>query len=430
MVSVGVSSTGQWRVGTYTGEDGQRIVAEAPKSELRTSFERDRARVLHSAALRRLGEKTQVLGPWHDDFSRTRLTHSLEVAQVGRELGKWLGCDADVVDTACLSHDLGHPPFGHNGEEALNQVAKDIGGFEGNAQTLRVLARLEAKSFDSQGRSVGLNLTRASLDATCKYPWARGEGPLKGDKPTKKFGFYQDDRDLYEWMRKGAPEGRKCLEAQVMDLADDISYSVHDVEDALWGGAANLRGLADGSEHGAVIETTMRWYAPSVGENQVAQALERLVKMPQWVHSFEGTRSELAQLKNLTSHLIGRFCTQANRATREVYGRQPLTRYLAQLRVPDETLAEIYALKGIAAHYVMQPREHEADYLRQRTLIFDLAEVLLDEAPRVLDPSFRADWQAAQGEDERLRVVVDQIASLTDVSAHQWHSRLCGMFSS
>ena len=171
---------------TYTEADRERWVAEDPahKRADRDDFARDRARLVHSASLRRLSAKTQVVQPGDDDFVRNRLTHSLEVAQIGREFGAALGCSADVVDTACLAHDIGHPPFGHNGEQGLDEIASAIGGFEGHAQTLRLLTRLEAKRVHPDGRPAGLNLTRASLDAATKYPWGRGQGT----DGTAKFG--------------------------------------------------------------------------------------------------------------------------------------------------------------------------------------------------------------------------------------------------
>src|SRR3954454_23064985 len=182
----------------YDEHDRERVVAEPPKrveAPERTPYERDRARVVHAAASRRLAAKTQVHGPQMDDFVRNRLTHSLEVAQVARDLSRALGSQPDIAETAALAHDPRHPPFGHNGEEALDALAEPCGGFEGNAQTLRVLTRLEAKTVDAEGRSVGLNLTRATLDACTKYPWPKGDGP----RPTSKFGVYADDLPVFSW---------------------------------------------------------------------------------------------------------------------------------------------------------------------------------------------------------------------------------------
>ncbi|HEY0217189.1 MAG TPA: deoxyguanosinetriphosphate triphosphohydrolase [Cellulomonas sp.] len=410
----------------YVDADRERWVPEAPKSRARTPFERDRARIVHSSALRRLGAKTQVLGPSSDDFVRTRLTHTLEVAQVGREIGKVLGCDPDVVDTACLAHDLGHPPFGHNGERALAHLARDIGGFEGNAQTLRLLTRLEPKVTASDGSSVGLNLTRASLDASVKYPWRVDEGPVSpsSGRPTLKFGVYADDLPVFGWLRDGAPDRHKCLEAQVMDLADDISYSVHDVEDAVVGGRFDLAVLSVPAERDRVVESVRTWYGDGIDAAGLQAAMDRLVAAHLWLPGFDGSRGALAALKDTTSQLIGRFARAAQVATRERYGPGPLTRYGADLIVPDTTTAEILVLKGLAVTYVMAPRELEPLYQRQREILADLVHVLSDRAPVALEPPFAADWRAADDDAARLRVVIDQVASLTDVSAGAWHARL------
>ena len=405
-------------------------MVEPAKNPQRTPFERDRARVLHSSALRRLGAKTQVLGPGSDDFVRTRLTHSLEVAQVGRSLGQALGCDPDVVDTACLAHDLGHPPYGHNGEKALDVIAAPIGGFEGNAQTLRLLTRLEPKTLTPCGRSVGLNLTRASLDAVAKYPWTRGGGPGGPQgRSARKYGCYDDDLPIFEWMRDGAPAARRCLEAQIMDLSDDVGYSVHDVEDAIALGRLDPACLTDSKEVDELLEATRAWYGTDLSADALGAAFERLAGRPYWIRSYNGSVADAAHLKNLTSEIIGRFVSAVASATRQTYGNGPLTRYDAELVIPEETAAEILLLKGIAVRYVMEPREHEPVYLRQRTLIFDLADVLMTGGGKGIDPVLLDVWHRAENDDARLRVVVDQIASLTDTSARAWHARLCGMFS-
>jgi len=425
-VSVNARSGAEVGGAGYSDADAQRWFSEPPKRSGRTPFERDRARVVHSSALRRLGAKTQVLGPGSDDFVRTRLTHSLEVAQIGRELGKSLGCDPDVVDTACLSHDLGHPPFGHNGENALDLVAIDVGGFEGNAQTLRILTRLEPKTFTPEGVARGLNLTRASLDATTKYPWFTGEGPVgSDDRVTAKFGVYADDAEAFRWLREGAPSGVRCLEAQVMDLADDVSYSVHDVEDAIVLGRVDPGALGTDAAQEKVVNQVRDWYDPDVSDDALADALDRLIRLPCWVSGHDGARPALAALKDMTSQLIGRFCDAAGQATRGEYGTGRLVRFDASVVVPLDVVAEIAMLKGIAAAYVMAPREDEPVYHRQRVVLVDLVEAIYASAEAALEPTFLEDWRRAADDGARLRVVIDQVASLTDLSAYAWHARLC-----
>jgi len=402
----------------YGPADRERWVAEPPKRVGRTTFQRDRARVLHSAALRRLAAKTQVVGPATDDFARNRLTHSLEVGQIGRELGQALGCDPDLVETACLAHDLGHPPFGHNGEDALEEAAAGCGGFEGNAQTLRILTRLEAKTFARDGRSAGLNLSRAALDAATKYPWPKRVGE-------RKFGVYADDLDVFAWLRAGVDSERRCLEAQVMDFADDVAYSVHDVEDGLQAGKVDLAALRERGERSVIVEVARGSYAPDAAPGELLERLDGLLALAWWPRGYAGGRRGLAELKNMTSQLIGRFCTAAERATHEAYGSGRLTRYAADLVVPRATRLEVALLKGIAARYVMRTEDRVALQARQRELLHELIARLRLSAPEGLEPPFRADWSAADDDTQRLRVVLDQVASLTDTSAVALHAALC-----
>ncbi len=406
----------------YAAWERARIVPEPPKrvaAPERTPFERDRARVVHAAASRRLAAKTQVVGPQSDDFTRNRLTHSLEVAQVARDLARALGCHPDITETAALAHDLGHPPFGHNGEQALDALAGDCGGFEGNAQTLRLLTRLESKTFDADGRSVGLNLTRATLDACTKYPWPRSG-------PGEKFGVYDDDRPVFDWLRSGIDGSERCLEAQVMDLADDVAYSVHDVEDGVVADRIDLTRLASPGERAEVWQTVRGWYLPSASDAELDEALAGMQAQESWPETaYDGTRRSLAALKNVTSDLIGRFCGSVQAATFAAYSA-PFARYHASLVLPAWTLSEIAVLKGIAAHYVMLADERVELMGRQRELLTELVEVLVKRGPDALDPMYAEDWAAAADDAARLRVVLDQVSSLTDASAVTWHRRLVG----
>src|SRR3954469_9571050 len=405
----------------YDEHDAERWVAEPVKRPGRTAFARDRARVLHSAALRRLAAKTQVVTAGSDDFVRNRLTHSLEVAQIGRELAATLGCDPDIVDAACLAHDLGHPPFGHNGERALDQLAADIGGFEGNAQTLRLLTRLESKTFDPAGRSVGLNLSRATLDAATKYPWARRAGE-------RKFGVYDDDLAVFTWLRQGVGE-RRCLEAQVMDFADDVAYSVHDIEDGIV--AHHIDFAAVDAERAPYWETVRRMYLPSATDAELDAGWARLRALNYWPAApFDDSRRAPGGLKDLTRPLIGRFATAAEQATHSVFGRSRLIRYEADLIVPDGIRTEIGLLKGIGMFHVLNSPERQARRATQRELLTELVEALWKTAPQHLDVPFKADFADAPDDGARLRVVIDQVASLTDPSAQAWHAQLVGSSSS
>lgn len=415
---------------SYTSDDLERFVCEPPKSSYfaggdqttRSEFARDRARILHSAALRRLAGKTQVVGPGDDDFPRTRLTHSLEVAQIAREMGASLGCDPDITDAAGLAHDLGHPPFGHNGEDALNEAAQTCGGFEGNAQTLRVLTRLEAKVTDERGESAGLNLTRATLDACAKYPWPRTPGQ-------RKFGMYADDAPVFEWMRRDAPAERQvCLEAQVMDWADDVAYSVHDVEDGIHGGYLKPCLLRDDpAERQALCADVAAEYSRQTPSDLLA-VLDELLSDPALkpMFGFDGSHRGLVGLKSATSVLTGRFVAAALTATREESGEGPLRRYDAALTVPARARAECALLKGLALRYVMRRPGADVRYAEQRDLLIELVEALNDRGADALDGVFAPLWRAATSDEVRLRVVIDQVASLTDPAALAWHDRLCG----
>lgn len=407
----------------YKEFDRERFVPQA-RSQMpaRGEFSRDRARVLHSAAFRRLSAKTQVLSPTSGDFARTRLTHSLEVAQVGRELANALAIDPDLVDMACLAHDLGHPPFGHNGESALNFWAADIGGFEGNAQTFRILTRLETKIYDEHGNSRGLNLTRASLDAATKYPWPLKRASEFGN--TTKFGAYEDDLDVFGWMRHNAPEGAKCVEAQIMDFADDVAYSVHDFEDAIVEGFIDPSLLSDPLAHEALIDEIGKWSDGLLAKVQLEEALNQLQQSAHWLYSFDGSPRHLAQLKNLASDLIGSFVSRTTESILENASKSKLTRYHAGVIIPGKVKSEIAVLKGIVAASVMTHGDRQPFYERQRVLLIELADTLMSRNGAELDAISLDAWNRASSEQAKRRVIVDQVASLTDPAAIALHAKL------
>ena len=408
--------------------DEERMLIEGRSgTQRRNEFSRDRARVLHSSALRRLGAKTQVLSPASGDFARTRLTHSLEVAQIGREMALTLGIDPDLVDMACLAHDLGHPPFGHNGEKALNDWSEQFGGFEGNAQTLRLLTRIEPKVFSEDGSSFGLNLTRASLDAACKYPWSRNEAVFDdgGGARSSKFGVYEDDLPVFEWLRIGAPDRHKSIEAQVMDFADDVAYSVHDYEDAIVEGFISLDEISRPEFRKQLIADMLVWAGSAQTAAELDSALSRLQALDGWLVAFDGSDHAHGDLKNLTSALIGSFVSRTVDATVNEYSGL-LTRYRANVIVPAEVESEIAVLKGLVSSFLMSHESRRPFYERQREILIELADSLLANNGKELDSYCTVAWSKATDETAKHRTIVDQVACLTDQAAINLHQRLTG----
>ncbi|APT93641.1 deoxyguanosinetriphosphate triphosphohydrolase [Corynebacterium phocae] len=396
-------------------EPGKGSQLEAENQD-RDAFARDRDRVLHSAALRRLADKTQVVGPRDGDTPRTRLTHSLEVGQIGRGIAQGLGLNQDLVDMAGLTHDIGHPPYGHNGENALNEVAQH--GFEGNAQTLRILARLEPKVVAEQDGnliSYGLNLTRASLDAACKYPWVKTN---PDGSTNRKYGAYDEDAELLAWIRKGHHTTAKCIEAQVMDWSDDVAYSVHDVEDGIISRRISLGVLWDLVELATLAEKGARAFGGTADELlEAADSLRRLDVIND-IGPFDYSLRSYTTLKKMTSELVGRYVGATVSATREanaeLIARGQLGRTQGTLAVPPTAVAEVKLLKTIAVLYVMDEPAHLKRQDRQRERIYRVYDYLVAGAPGSLDAMFAGWWREADDDRQRDRVIIDQIASMTE----------------
>ena len=359
-------------------------------SATRTPFARDRDRIIHSSAFRRLKEKTQVFVAHEGDHFRTRLTHSLEVAQIARSIAKAMGLDDDLAETIALAHDIGHPPFGHAGEDELQECMKDLGGFDHNVQTFRVITTLEKRypHFD------GLNLTWETLEGVVKH-----NGPVisKLDKPSwRAIVDYNRDYDLglATWA---------SAEAQVAALADDIAYNNHDVDDGVQAGLLTMEELLDVPLIGPMIHASSKDHPGLDPRLLRLEAVRRMIG---------------AMVQDVMAETRRRAEDSGVRSADEVRG---MTRALVAFS-PD--MAEDL---GQLSHFLYDKmyRHHRVNRTRSqaRRILREMFQLFLAE-PDVLPPLWHSQVQAAADQSAQAQVVCDYIAGMTDRYAIEEHRKL------
>lgn len=417
-----------------TAVRSERLHEKKPRSDGddRSPAQRDRDRILYSSSFRRLAEVTQVVSANSGYVFHNRLTHSLQVAQVGRRLAEKLQktyrdktldlvCP-DVVEAACLAHDLGHPPFGHIAEHQLNELSEVCGGFEGNAQSFRIVTRLASRSSDYGG----LDLTAATLAAILKYPWLKGGNP---DRP-KKWGAYQSEREDFEFAAQLLPSvNERTIEAELIDWADDVTYSVHDLEDFYRAGRLPLHLLAhrDPRERESFFENVFerRKDDKDFAAKQDLRDAFTGILLPTFSipGAYDGSSAHRAALRRFTGILIGRYINAASLAERD--GRVCIT-------IDADLRNEVMMLKELTWTYVIEAPSLAARQHGQKRVIEELFEIYteLAEDPdnwKVFPNFYRERLRDVHGqEDEVVRTCVDLIASMTESQAVAMHHRLTG----
>ncbi len=374
-------------------ENSRGRLCPEPESETRTVFQRDRDRIIHSTAFRRLMYKTQVFVYHEGDHYRTRLTHSLEVAQIARSISRCLGLDEDLAEAVGLAHDLGHTPFGHTGEQALNAAMADYGGFDHNAQALRILTQLEQRyaGFD------GLNLTWETLEGVVKH-----NGPLvgphagPGGKPVPKTILDYDARHGLEL------DSFAGAEAQVAALADDIAYNNHDIDDGLRAGLFQVADLAEVPLVGPVFAEVGERYPGLAWTRLVHESVRRVIDR-MVTDLIAESRARLAGAAPGTADDIRRL-------------GQPVVAFAAAMAEADQ------ALKAFLSEYAYRHRRVARTRGKARRVVSELFELFVNQ-PKRLPPEWRTQARAPRT-PRTARLVADYIAGMTDRFALGEHRRL------
>ncbi|GKT18919.1 dNTP triphosphohydrolase [Acidovorax sp. SUPP2522] len=448
----------------YTNKDIARIGGEKEKEEWgRSPFRRDYGRLLHSPSFRRLQGKTQLLPGSESDFFRNRLTHSLEVAQIAKGIAQMLNAkdsvlgtgedrvriDEDLVEFAGLAHDLGHPPFGHNGERALDACMKKYGGFEGNAQTLRILTKVERKVYaghldpsfihgiDAEGHDarLGLNLTYRSLAAILKY---NKRIPLKrGPKADVVKGYYASEADIVRHIKSHVAPGHtgefKTLECRIMDIADDIAYSTYDLEDAMKAGFTSPLDLISRADHAPFLEQLRKKITPVIPDVTDAEILAALAstvgyKLPEEGKKFDSgiVDFKISRLAAENSHLRTKLSSSLVHEFMMGISIRPTDNLaMASLNIKRDILLKIEALKHFTyLSLIMSPRLKVVEH-RGGEIVTRLFETL-STTHSLLPQDVRIVVDLLHDENEKMRVICDFVAGMTDRYAVDLYNRLFG----
>ena len=377
-------------------ESKGRYVAEPP-SKSRTPFQRDRDRIIHSSSFRRLKQKTQVFVAHEGDHYRTRLTHSLEVAQIARSIARSLNVDEDLAEALALAHDLGHPPFGHAGEDQLDDCMKDYEGFDHNAQALRIVTLLEQRypNFD------GLNLT-----------WEMLEGLVKHNGPVLKLGESSDILPVafkeFEHIHDLEPSTHAGIEAQIAALSDDIAYNNHDIDDGVWSKLITITDLKQIDLVGDVFGEVEREF-PFIDERRtVLEAVRRLIGI--WVTDLvEETNRRIQEYEPKNAQDVRSLSTPIVGFSRHI------KRQLHELRA--------FLSKKMYNHYKVNRMRSRA-----KRVLRELFELYLEE-PETLPFTWRQQVELGTSNTKKARIVCDYIAGMTDSFAIEEHRRLFNLDS-
>lgn len=405
----------------YNDFDFERLKPSARENDYRSPFQIDRDRIIHSSEFRRLQGKTQVFLPGEYDFYRTRLTHSIEVAQIGRSICSFLlskeknllneeyFIDEDLVESICLSHDLGHPPFGHAGERILNKLMKKYGGFEGNAQTLRLITEIFYRHEDHHR---GMNPTRAFLDGILKY-----KAPYKRFKNPENHFIYDDQIKYIDFIFGGKKTPRiftspeklnqfQSIECQIMDWADDTAYAINDLVDSIAGGFLTIPKL-------------IRWQNQNNLTNQQLQIVQEIIA---WIES--------GNYKPKFGAQIGEFVRAVGLKERKTFLDKLTNRYKFTLVVEKEVFDKAQIYKKIAVDLVFRSSQLHQIEFKGNSMIESLFKLFEENyikslGDRKLLPNFNDRLiRSAKTKSDRARMVCDNISGATDSYAMRMYRRL------